>query len=82
MATDPETTEDLNDILGSTEDAVFCAKRNREAAALNPGFDGMRAKDAGLPVDACPYDPSPQRTAWVVGWYIAERRNGVQPNAE
>lgn len=38
----------------------------------NPGFDGMDAKRAGLPVDACPYGPSPQRTAWVVGWYIAE----------
>lgn len=38
---------------------------------INPGFDGMDARRAGLPVDACPYEPSPQRTAWVVGWYIA-----------
>lgn len=43
-------------------------------AGLNPGFDGMDAKRAGLSVEACPYqEPGPQRTAWVVGWYIAER---------
>ena len=38
---------------------------------INPGFDGMDARRKGLSVDACPYDPGPQRTAWVVGWYIA-----------
>ena len=32
----------------------------------------MDARRSGLPVSACPYEPSPQRTAWVVGWYIAE----------
>jgi len=42
------------------------------AGGLNPGFDGMDARRAGLPVDACPYDPGPLRTAWVTGWYIAE----------
>lgn len=40
----------------------------------NPGFDGMDARERGLSVDACPYPPSPQRTAWVVGWYIAQPR--------
>jgi len=40
----------------------------------NPGFDGMRAKEAGIPVEDCPYEPSPQRTAWVVGWFIAKKR--------
>lgn len=28
----------------------------------------------GLPVDACPYSPGPQRTAWVAGWWIAAPR--------
>jgi len=45
-----------------------------ENKTTNPGVEGMRAKEAGLPVDVCPYEPSPQRTAWVVGWYIAERQ--------
>lgn len=40
----------------------------------NPGFDGMRAREQGLPVDACPYERGPQRTAWVTGWFIAEPR--------
>lgn len=39
--------------------------------SVNPGFDGMDARRAGLTVDACPYDPSPQRTAWIIGWYVA-----------
>jgi ribosome modulation factor len=34
----------------------------------------MEAKWNGLPADACPYEPGPQRTAWVVGWYISERK--------
>lgn len=48
---------------------------------VNPGSDGMRAKKAGLPVDACPYEPGPHRTAWVVGWYIAEGREGDKQSA-
>lgn len=45
-----------------------------EGPTVNPGFQGMDAKRDGLPVDACPYEPGPDRTAWVVGWFIAERK--------
>jgi ribosome modulation factor len=47
----------------------------------NPGFEGMDARRKGLPLDACPYPhaPSPQRTAWVVGWYIAAPENQEPP---
>ncbi len=41
---------------------------------INPGNDGMRAKEQGFPVETCPYKPGPQRTAWIMGWYIAKVR--------
>lgn len=52
------------------------AERNElaeQAAAIqrSPAFDGMAARDRGELVDACPHEPGPQRTAWVIGWYIA-----------
>ena len=33
----------------------------------NPGFDGMDARRRGEPVEACPYEPGSQRTAWEIG---------------
>ena len=45
----------------------------------NPGFDGMDARRRGEPVEACPYEPGPQRTAWVVGWYIASSTDPSAP---
>lgn len=45
----------------------------------NPGFEGMDARRAGLPCEACPYEPSPQRTAWVTGWYIAAPEKASAP---
>lgn len=48
--------------------------RTTGARERNPGFDGMDARQSGQPVDACPYSgPGPQRTAWIVGWYLVER---------
>lgn len=44
---------------------------SQNTAASTPGFDGMDARRRDEPIEACPYEPSPQRTAWVVGWYIA-----------
>ena len=41
--------------------------------ATDPGSDGMRAREAGHSVEDCPYRPGPQRTAWVVGWWIGKR---------
>jgi ribosome modulation factor len=46
-------------------------KSETTMATTNPGFDGMDARRRGEPVEACPYQPGPQRTAWVVGWYLA-----------
>jgi ribosome modulation factor len=45
--------------------------KTTRSPGANPGFDGMDARRAGLPCDACPYEPGPQRTAWVAGWYVA-----------
>jgi ribosome modulation factor len=68
-------TEGLGDVGDEISgEGVMSTKRSDTA---NPGFDGMRAKEAGLPVDACPYEPSPQRTAWVTGWWIANKREDV-----
>lgn len=36
-----------------------------------PAWEGAKARRDGKPVDACPYEPGPQRTAWVTGWYVA-----------
>lgn len=49
-------------------------KSTPQTTPRNPAFAGMDARDAGLPVEACPYEPSPQRTAWVIGWYLVENR--------
>jgi ribosome modulation factor len=46
----------------------------RQTTPKNPGWEGMAARERGDPVDTCPYDPGPQRTAWVTGWYIASPR--------
>ena len=45
----------------------------------NPGFDGMDARRRGEPVEACPYEPGPQRTAWVVGWWITSSTDPSAP---
>lgn len=43
----------------------------KQTSQRNPGSEGMRARRAGLPAEACPYEPGPQRTAWITGWYVA-----------
>lgn len=48
---------------------------SEQTPRINPGFDGMDAKRNGLPVEACPYEPGPQRMAWVVGWYIVKNED-------
>lgn len=53
-----------------------------QTPSRSPGFEGMDAKWNGLPVDACPYKPGPQRIAWVTGWYIAECTKEDQTNAK
>lgn len=53
-----------------------------QTAPKNPGFEGMDAKARGEPAEACPYEPGPQRTAWVTGWYIATRRDAENSRAD
>jgi len=45
----------------------------------SPGFEGMDARRNGLPCEACPYEPGPARTAWVVGWYVADHDPAPSP---
>jgi ribosome modulation factor len=47
----------------------------------SPGWAGMDARRDGKPVEACPYEPGPQRTAWVVGWYIGAPEKEAPANA-